>query len=132
MHEIVITKLKRLKAENNFSNEVWNKKGLVISSQDTCSNLKDDYKLLLDVTIEYLSDHTTQAKLKNLLGKKLRSINKNQYDSEEKELFLYKVMELAEIVNVDLKFEANRWLYGYIIAKIFRVYPEIAYSLRFS
>ncbi len=48
----MITKLKELRAIDNFSNEVWENKGLIISPQEICISLNNDYKLLLEVAIE--------------------------------------------------------------------------------
>jgi len=115
----LIETLKELKTKDNFHSEVWENKGLMMSSEEVCTRLNNDYKSLLNESIDQLLKKSSHEKLKTQLGKKLRSVDKRQYDTEEKELFLDKVMELAKMLNIDLRFEANRWLYGYILAKLF-------------
>lgn len=115
----LIETLKGLKTKDNFHSEVWENRGLMMSSEEICLRLNDDYKSLLDEAIDQLAKNNSREKLRTRLGKKLRSIDKRQHDTEEKELFLDKVMELAEMLNIDMRFEANRWLYGYILAKLF-------------
>ncbi len=111
--------LKELKIKDNFPPEVWENKGLIMSPQEVCLRLNNDYNLMLDEAIEQLSKNNSKQKLVRQLGKKLRSISKNQYDTEERELFLDKVIDLGKILKIDLRFEANRWLCGYILAKLF-------------
>ncbi|MCG2613762.1 DUF4844 domain-containing protein [Terrimonas sp. NA20] len=102
-------------SRDKFSDEAWNKRGLNPSAPEMSSFLGsffNDCALNLTGMIE---SGTKEKKLKLYLKSSLRSLNRWDYDTEEKEFICDLFMELAHIVGVDIRRMMNRWLYGYVL-----------------
>ncbi|MBO9660716.1 MAG: DUF4844 domain-containing protein [Chitinophagaceae bacterium] len=110
-----IEALKEFIARDKFSNEAWNKRGLNPSAPEMSSFLGSFFNECASNLILKLESGTKRSLLKLYLKSSLRSLNKYDYDTEEREFIFDLFMELAHITGVDIRRLMNRWLYGYML-----------------
>ncbi|MBO9701869.1 MAG: DUF4844 domain-containing protein [Sporocytophaga sp.] len=112
MNEQALNRLKQFKSKDKFSNEEWDKRGLIPSDQVISNELNSMLNAAAEELIQLLNNGSDNSKLKKALKSRLKHINKSAFDTEEKEFIADYFYDLAEIVNVDFKDELNNWLYG--------------------
>ncbi len=118
------SKLEQLKAfmqRDKFSDQAWNNRGLNPSDPEISSTLK----LLLDECagslIEAINTNANDKQIKTILKSHLSNINKQEYDTEEKEFICDLFNELTQIINIDFKDNLNKWLYGSAISTLLKL-----------
>jgi hypothetical protein len=102
-------------SREKFSNEAWNERGLNPSEPEMSSFLGSFFNDCATKLIGMIGSGTQKKLLKLFLKSSLRSLNRWDYDTEEKEFICDLFMELAHITGVDIRRLLNRWLYGYVL-----------------
>lgn len=110
-----IVALRAFISRDKFSDEAWNKRGLNPSAPEMSSFLGAFFNDCASNLIRKFESDTKTSILKLYLKSSLRSLNKYDYDTEEKEFIFDLFMELAYITGVDIRRLMNRWLYGYVL-----------------
>jgi hypothetical protein len=110
-----IEALQEFISRDKFSDKSWNKRGLNPSAPEMSSFLGSFFNDCASGLITKLESRTKTSLLKLYLKSSLRSLNKRDYDTEEKEFICDLFMEMADIIHVDIKRMLNRWLYGYLL-----------------
>src|SRR5687768_12972282 len=104
-----IDKLIEFKSRKKFSAEDWNERGLNPSSDQLCRHLSSFFNAAADKLIEKIKEGTSSRQIKALLKTEIESLDKSNYDTEEKEFICDLFSELANIVEVDFKENLNKW-----------------------
>jgi type I site-specific restriction-modification system R (restriction) subunit len=80
-----IDQLKYLLEKNKFSYSEWEKRGLNPSASELCEYLENNLNSCLNSLIDKTENNASQKELKKTLSLNLRSLNKSNLDTEEKE-----------------------------------------------
>jgi len=110
-----IDQLKYLLEKNKFSYSEWEKRGLNPSASELCEYLENNLNSCLNSLIDKTENKASQKELKKTLSLNLRSLNKSNLDTEEKEFVCDYYNDFSKIVEVDFKSELNNWLYGTLL-----------------
>lgn len=113
---IRVEELKYLLQKRKFADSEWLKRGLNPSSQDLCEILESNFDNCLISLIDLIEKSTSKDKLKKQLQISLKSFNKFDFDTEEREFICDYFFEISNYIDVDFRYELNKWLYGYLIA----------------
>jgi hypothetical protein len=116
-----IDKLIEFKRRNKFSTEAWNERGLNPSSDELCRHLTSLFNATADKLIEKIKDGTSSRQFKAFLKTEITSLNKSNYDTEEREFICDLFHELATIVDVDFNENLNKWLYGSVLTNLMKI-----------
>jgi hypothetical protein len=103
---------KAFRQKKHFSNEAWLNRGLNPSPSDVCSRLT---LLLIRSTDQFIAAIEAQAspdELRAVLKKGLDSFSESYFDTEEKEYICELIYELGQMVDLNISYEANSFLYG--------------------
>ena len=57
----------------------------------------------------------------SLITQSLNNIDKGTLDTEDREYVAFYFFQLAELMRVDASFQINKWLYGVLIASIYKI-----------
>jgi hypothetical protein len=80
-----IEKLLEFKCKDKFSTQAWNDRGLNPSSDELCRQLTSFFDTSADKLINRIQDGSSNKQLKALLKSEIASLDKSNYDTEEKE-----------------------------------------------
>ena len=116
-----IDKLLAFKKLNKFSEEAWEERGLNPSSDELCQKLITLFDLSTDKLIGGVQNNFTDQQLKAVIKSSLSLFKKKEYDTEERKFICDLFNELAKIVNVEIKDDLNKWLYGSILSGLFKI-----------
>ena len=116
-----INQLKCLLEKNKFSYPEWEKRGLNPSASELCEYLENNLNSCLNSLIDKTENNASQKELKKTLSLNLRSLNKSNLDTEEKEFVCDYYNDFSKIVEVDFKSELNNWLYGTLLNLLIKI-----------
>ena len=116
-----IEKLTEFIQRDKFSTQAWNERGLNPSSDELCKYLTSFFNSSAGKLIEKVKSHNSARQFKSLLKSQLSSLDKSQYDTEEKEFICDLFHELAAIVEVDFNDKLNTWLYGSVLTTLMKI-----------
>jgi hypothetical protein len=116
-----IDQLKYLLEKNKFSYSEWEKRGLNPSASELCEYLENNLNSCLNSLIDKTENNASQKELKKTLSLNLRSLNKSNLDTEEKEFVCDYYNDFSKIVEVDFKSELNNWLYGTLLNLLIKI-----------
>ena len=116
-----IDQLKYLLEKNKFSYSEWEKRGLNPSASELCEYLENNLNSCLNSLIDKTENNASQKELKKALSLNLRSLNKSNLDTEEKEFVCDYYNDFSKIVEVDFKSELNNWLYGTLLNLLIKI-----------
>jgi len=116
-----IDKLVEFKQRNKFSIQAWNERGLNPSSDELCQQLTLFFNSSSDELINGIKSKRSVQQLKSMLKSELSSLNKSDYDTEEKEFICDLFNELATIIEIDFNGSLNKWLYGYVLTTLMKI-----------
>jgi hypothetical protein len=116
-----IDQLKYLLEKNKFSYSEWEKRGLNPSASELCEYLENNLNSCLNSLIDKTKNNASRKELKKTLSLNLRSLNKSNLDTEEKEFVCYYYNDFSKIVEVDFKSELNNWLYGTLFNLLIKI-----------
>ncbi|WP_163401493.1 DUF4844 domain-containing protein [Flavobacterium fluviatile] len=116
-----LDKLKYLLQKKKFADSEWEKRGLNPSNSELCEQLENNFDNCLNSLLKQVEEQSTNKQLKTTLSQNLKSLNKTELDTEEKEFVCDYYYEIAKIIEVDFKNELNNWLYGTVLNSLFKI-----------
>ncbi|UZO80621.1 DUF4844 domain-containing protein [Aquimarina sp. ERC-38] len=116
-----IDKLRNYLTKEKFNCSEWEKRGLNPSSDEICRVMSLGVNNCCKSLIQDCEQKNNDRIFKRTLKKGLKSIDKNQLDTEEKEFICDCFHELANIVSVDINNELNSWMYGSLLSGIMSI-----------
>lgn len=116
-----IEKLTDFIHRDKFSTEVWNERGLNPSSDELCQYLTSFFNTSADKLIEKVKTHSSARQLKSVLKSQLSTLEKSNFDTEEKEFICDLFHELAATVEVNFNDNLNTWLYGSVLTTLMKI-----------
>lgn len=117
----IIDRLVAFKQRDKFSVKAWNDRGLHPSDDELCRNLTLLFNTTADNLMNAIHSNYSGRKLKATLEYELSKFNRLTYDREEKEFICDLFYELSMIVNINLKDNLNRWLYGNLLSTLLKI-----------
>lgn len=120
-----VNQLLAFRERDKFSVTVWNNRGLNPSSDDVCFRLTTLFNDCANHLITAVEQQANNKQLKAVLKDGLSQFNKQDYDTEERELICDTFYELAQLVNIDLTDTLNRWLYGSALSTLLKIKAAI-------
>jgi hypothetical protein len=114
----------QFKKRNKFSKSAWKKRGLNPSNDDLCKYLSEFFNSCADKLAEGLNNKLSNDEIKYLLELELFSLNKSDFDTEEKEFICDIFQELSSLVNVEFNNVLEVWLYGFAMKPLQEVIVE--------
>lgn len=117
--EITLDKLNTFIQKDKFSTSAWEERGLNPSDSELCNRLQNFFNGCSESLIEATNSNYTSKQLIKILKNWLESLNRSQYDTEEKEFICDYFHELSTIVSVEFKNDLNSWLYGKVLNSLF-------------
>lgn len=116
-----IDKLKAYLAKEKFDSSEWDKRGLIPSSDELCQIMSFGVNNCCESLIKDCVQNQNSTVFKRTLKNGLKTIDKSQLDTEEKEFVCDCFREMAVIVSVDIDNELNSWRYGSLLGGIFNI-----------
>lgn len=113
-------KLKYFLEKKKFSDVEWEKRGLNPSNPELCEQMENKLNVCLISLINLIENHTSQNDLKKILYKGLKSFDKTNFDTEEKQFICDYFYEISKCIEVDFKNDLNKWLYGSILNSLLK------------
>jgi hypothetical protein len=105
-------KLTVFRNRDKFSASAWNERGLNPSASELCMRIDTLLNDCSDCLIKAANQNATPKEFKQILKTGISTLNRTDYDTEEKEFICDYLFELSNIVQVDIKYNLNSWLYG--------------------
>ena len=118
--QITINKLIAFRQTEKFSSSIWESRGLNPSSAEMCISLEKKFNDCADDLLSMVESGGNGKQLNKTLKNGLKRFNSSDYDTEEKEFISDYFFQLSTIVEVDIKENINRWLYGTILNSFFK------------
>jgi len=115
-----LDKLKYLLEKKKFSDVEWGKRGLNPSSPELCEQMENKLNVCLSSLINLIENHTPRNDLKKVLSQGLKTFDKTNFDTEEKEFICDYFYEISKCIEVDFKNNLNKWLYGSILNSLLK------------
>jgi hypothetical protein len=109
MTTATIDKLAQFQDRDLFSAAVWQGRGL---------DLNIFFHSFAEALAAAVKAGDSKQRLKALFSSALRALDNNRYDREEKEFIADLFMELATIVDVDIRKRLNRWVYDFFLTSL--------------
>ncbi|MFI8606692.1 DUF4844 domain-containing protein [Cellulophaga baltica] len=116
-----IDKLRDYLTKEKFNSSEWEKRGLNPSSDEICQIMSLGVNNCCESLIQDCEQNKNDRVFKRTLKNGLKSIDKNQLDTEEKEFVCDCFHELANIVSVDTNNDLNSWMYGSFLSGIMSI-----------
>jgi hypothetical protein len=116
-----IDKLVDFKQRNKFSIQAWDERGLNPSNDEVGQQLTLFFNSSSDKLISGIKSEKSTQQLKSILKSELSSLNKSDYDTEEKEFISDLFNELAKIIEIDFNDNLNKWLYGSVLTTLMKI-----------
>lgn len=117
----ILDRLITFKKRDKFSISAWEERGLNPSDSAICNRLQSLFNDCADNLIAAINSDLKPIALKRILKKWLHSVNRSDYDTEEREFICDCFEQLSKIVLVDFKDSLNNWLYGMVLNTLFKV-----------
>lgn len=106
---------------DKFAAPVWNNRGLNPSSDEVCFSLTTLFNECANHLITAVEHQAKDKQLRAVLKDGLVKFNKQDYDTEERELICDTFYELAQLVDIDITDTLNRWLYGSALSTLLKL-----------
>lgn len=119
--QTTLDKLKAFRKRDKFSASAWEERGLYPSESEMCNRLQSLFNDCADNLLEATNSDFKPRQLKSILKNWLDSVNRSDYDTEEREFICDYFDQLSKIVSVDFKDNLNIWLYGKVLNTLFKV-----------
>ncbi|GAA3920433.1 DUF4844 domain-containing protein [Chitinophaga oryziterrae] len=116
-----INRLSALRQKDKFSAPEWEKRGLSPSGAECCLQLDMQFNDTLDALITAVENNASSRQLKSLLSQHLSAFDKSEYDTEEREFIADTFHKLSTIVDVDIKYALNSWMYGIVLGTLIKI-----------
>jgi len=113
-------KLKYLLEKRKFADSEWEKRGLNPSSSELCEQMENKLNQCLNSLINLLEHNSSQNDLKKSLRQSLKTFDKSNFDTEEKEFICDYFNEISKFIEIDFKNDLNKWLYGSLLSSVLK------------
>lgn len=110
--KLLVDKIYSFIQRDKFSKAEWNKRGLNSSSQELCARLTFYFNSSATQLVDAVKLNATTDQLVAIIHNSLFALNKNDYDTEEREFIGDLFFELAGNVDVDLGEVLDEWQHG--------------------
>lgn len=114
--------LQAFQAKNKFAVAAWEARGLNPSDNELSAHMNSLFNDCTDKLITQVQQGTTKRQLKQTLLTGLNTFDSGDYDTEEKEFVVDTFYELAQLVEVDMKDELNKWHYGSVVYALMKTF----------
>jgi hypothetical protein len=104
--------LQAFQSENKFAEAAWKARGLNPSDSAVSARLNSLFQECTATLITQLQQGATTRQLQQTLLAGLRALDREAYDTEEREFIVAGFVELAQPVDVALNEALSAWLYG--------------------
>lgn len=112
---INLERLNYLLHKKKFASSEWEDRGLNPSSDELCELMEYKFNDCLGSLILLIENNSSKDKLKLELKKSLKTFDKSNFDTEEKEFICDYFHEISTALKIDFKNELNKWLYGSLL-----------------
>jgi hypothetical protein len=116
-----LDKLNTFIQKDKFSTSAWVERGLNPSDDEMCNRLQNLFNGCAKNLIEATNSNYNSKQLRKIFKNWLESVNRSQYDTEEKEFICDYFHELSTIASVEFKNDLNSWLYGKVLNSLFKL-----------
>ena len=116
-----IDKLRDYLTKEKFSSFEWEQRGLNPSSYEICQIMSLGVNNCCESLIQDCEQNKNERAFKKTLKNGLKSIDKSQLDTEEKEFVCDCFHELANIVSVNINNDLNSWIFGSLLSGIMNI-----------
>ncbi|MCG2612585.1 DUF4844 domain-containing protein [Flavobacterium sp. SM15] len=114
-------KLKYLLEKKKFADSEWEKRGLNPSSSELCEQMENKLDLCLSSLINLVEHNSSQSDLKKALRQSLKTFDKSNFDTEEKDFICDYFYQISKSIDIDFKNELNKWLYGSVLNSLLKI-----------
>jgi len=114
------SKLKYLLEKKKFADSEWEKRGLNPSSSELCEKMENKLNQCLNSLINLIEHNSSQNDLKKSLRQSLKTFDKSDFDTEEKEFICDYFYEISKSIEIDFKNDLNKWLYGSLLSTVLK------------
>jgi hypothetical protein len=126
----LIVEIESFIQRDKFSAEAWDKRGLNPSSPELCAQLNSNFNFCATKLIDAINHNASAEHLVAIINDSLNRLDKNDYDTEEKEFIGDLFFELAKNINIDLGKTLDEWLYGAKILPLINSGRKVIETLR--
>ena len=116
-----ISSLNALQKKDKFSNQEWEKRGLIPSTTELSLYLDSSLNSCLEALINVIEESDSEKNIKRTLKAGLKGIDKSALDTEEKEFVADYFYQISEITGVNFKNELKSWLYGSLLTTLMQL-----------
>ena len=120
MNELQINKLLDFESRDKFSEKKWIETGINPSLSEVSQKLEKLFQELTERLINAIQKDEPKEQLSLILGQGLLKFKVVEYDTEEREFISELFNELSTIINIDFSQQLNTWLYGTLLANVFK------------
>jgi|GEM_PF-615263 len=124
LNEIQISRLDSIKNTIKYSDNEWNKRGLIPSERSKVIQMELLTNQCLDDLIEKSKNYQSKSEYIKTLKTGLNRFIKLDYDTEEKEFIADTFYEISLILDVDFKEQLNVWLYGRLMILLQKIFES--------
>lgn len=121
MNDLNLDRLLYLLDKKKFADSEWEKRGLNPSAVQLCELMESKFNDCLNSLIPLIENNASANKLKLELKKSLKSFDKSNFDTEEREFICDYFYEISRVIEIDFKNELNKWLYGSLLSSLFNL-----------
>lgn len=121
MNNSKVNRLQFLLDKKKFADIEWDNRGLNPSDSDLCEYMESRFNMCLTSLIILVKNNSSNRTLKRELNKGLKTFERFNFDTEEREFICDLFYVISKEIEVDFKNELNSWLYGSFLASIFRI-----------
>jgi len=118
---INLKRLNYLLHKKKFASSEWESRGLNSSSDELCELMESKFNDCLRSLILLIENNSSENKLKLDLKRSLKTFDKSNFDTEEKEFICDYFHEISTALEIDFKNELNKWLYGLLLNSFFKL-----------
>jgi hypothetical protein len=120
MSELQICKLLDFKSSDKFSEKKWIERRINPSLSEVSQKLEKLFQESTERLINAIQKDEPKEQLSLILEQGLLKFKAVEYDTEEREFISELFNELSIIVNIDFRQQLNTWLYGKLLANVFK------------
>jgi hypothetical protein len=112
MNKEILKKLQEFLKRDKFNKKLFEKRGLNPSPKETINLMEEAINECIKELVELSKQDKPDKFLKRKLIKYLNSLDKSNFDTEEKEFLLDYFDELSKIIQINIDKELDGWIYG--------------------
>lgn len=116
-----LDRLQFLLDKEKFADSEWENRGLNPSGSYLCEYMESRFNSCLSSLIVLVKSNSSLKILKKELNKGLRSFERFNFDTEEREFICDIFYTISKVIEIEFKNELNSWLYGSFLAYVFRI-----------